>query len=190
MHRDVFHERGRALEEAFFANVDQKLMDRIRERIAATATQESLEQISGLHDPVILQHLMEHNINAANFAALTLLPSVEIAWSDGVVSPQEREAVVKAAIGLGLQPEGPGVELLKQWLHDRPTGSMLRSWCEYAAALARILPAEKLAQVRGEIIGKAKAVAEASGGFLGLGSKISAVEQHALERFESALLPS
>ena len=62
-------------------------------------------------------------------AALTLAPLVEVAWADGVVTPGERDAVLKAAkaLGLGQRSEFCRSTLLR-WLHQPPPTEALEAW--------------------------------------------------------------
>ena len=62
-------------------------------------------------------------------AALALAPLVEVAWADGVVTPGERDAVLKAAraLGLGQRSEFCRSTLLR-WLHEPPPTAALEQW--------------------------------------------------------------
>ncbi len=62
-------------------------------------------------------------------AALALAPLVEVAWADGVVTPAERDGVLKAtkALGLGQRAEFCRSTLLR-WLHEPPPTEALERW--------------------------------------------------------------
>jgi hypothetical protein len=62
-------------------------------------------------------------------AALALAPLVEVAWADGVVTPAERDGVLKAAkaLGLGQRSEFCRSTLLR-WLHESPPTEALDRW--------------------------------------------------------------
>jgi hypothetical protein len=59
-------------------------------------------------------------------------------------------------------------------------------WTQYVKALSENLDTAERNTLRHDVIGRAREVAEAAGGFLGMGSKISQAEQKMLERLESA----
>jgi hypothetical protein len=62
---------------------------------------------------------------------------------------------------------------------------MLEAWTTYTTGLcASITPAERAA-LRSVVMGQARAVAEAAGGFLGVG-KVSGAEEEMLARLERA----
>jgi hypothetical protein len=62
------------------------------------------------------------------------------------------------------------------------------SWSSYVKGLCERLDEAGRSALKTEILGRAEAVAEAAGGFLGLGSKISKEEQEALDRLERAFV--
>ena len=115
-----------------------------------------------------------------------LVPLVEVAWADGEVSPKEREAILDAAAGRGVEKGSTTCELLENWLQRQHGGELLQTWKRYVKAIARQLDADKLQAVKERVLGEARAVAEAAGGILGLGFKVSASEEKVLADLESA----
>src|SRR5687767_14362149 len=105
---DVFGDRRKALEDSFFRERDQQL----------------------------LKNLVKAGVRADTLAALTLIPLVEVAWADGAVSADEREAVLKAAAENGVKQGSASYELLARWLAERPDVRVIASWKEYVHALA------------------------------------------------------
>ena len=98
----------------------------------------------------------------------------------------ERKAVLSAARSQGVDDASPAGLLLEGWLSTPPSAGLREAWRDYVGALSASLEPEQRASLRDEVIGRARAVAEAAGGFLGMGSKVSAREQEVLERLESA----
>ena len=70
--------------------------------------------------------------------------------------------------------------LLQGWLEDCPDSALQEAWQNYARALARELDSTNLAKVRNSVLKRARQVADAAGGFLGLGNRISKNEESAL----------
>lgn len=187
MSHDSFQDREQALENHFFSEVDKQLLAKLKAQLATKDAAAALADVSGIRDESVLADLVQAGVTPENFAALSLVPLVEVAWSDGAVTGQERDAVLKAAAESGLTSASASYPMLKSWLENRPGMTTVQAWKEYAAALAKTLPEDQLTRLRGEIISRAKAIAESSGGFLGFGSKISVMEQKALKEFEEAL---
>jgi hypothetical protein len=111
---------------------------------------------------------------------------VEVAWADGEIQDEERRAILRAAAERGIAPGSINHQLLDNWLRRQPTPVLIEAWKHYARALLGQLGPEEQRVMRERTIGSARAVAEAAGGFLGLGS-ISAVEKATLQDLESAL---
>ena len=114
------------------------------------------------------------------------MPLVEVAWANGNVDDKERTAVMRAAEANGVVPGSPSHEILDKWLQHRPDARLLKAWGEYIVDLCAALTPEEKRGLRDELIARSRAVAEASGGFLGLGNKVSAEEQVVLEQLTKA----
>jgi hypothetical protein len=186
---DAFGDRRKALEDTFFHERDKVLLEKLRVEIETFETHRQLAHVSGILDDHVLKNLVKAGVQAETLAALTLIPLVEVAWSDGAVSAEEREAVLKAAAENGISQGSASYELLARWLAERPDVRIIASWKEYVQALAKSMPAESIAVMRDRLIQRCRRVAESAGGFLGLTSKISKVEQAAIDQFERAATP-
>ena len=79
----------------------------------------------------------------------------------------------------------PGYALLESWLAKRPSDELIDTWEAYIKALVGQLSDEQNRLLKNQIVGFAKMVAAAAGGFLGIG-KVSASEEKVLHRIESA----
>jgi hypothetical protein len=176
-------DRRKALEEAFFANQDAKLIARIkadRERSLAIA---ALRSASGITDADLLGRLVDLGIDARSWTALALVPLVEVAWADGKMDAREREAILAAAAEHGLRPDSPGHALLENFLTTRPEASLFASWGVYVTELLANLTAADREAMRTRLVERARKVARAAGGILGVGS-ISDAEQQAIDALE------
>jgi hypothetical protein len=186
---DIFGDRRKALEDAFFRERDQLLLEKLRLEMETLEENRHLAHVSGILDDKVLTNLVKAGVRAETLAAVTLIPLVEVAWADGSVSDDEREAVLKAASENGVQEGSASQQLLNHWLKDRPDVRIIAAWKEYVGALAKAMPADSMHALRERLIGRMRSVAEATWGFMGLGRKISKVEQAAIEEFERATLP-
>jgi hypothetical protein len=119
--------------------------------------------------------------------AFSLVPLVEVAWADGEIQDRERKAILDAAIEKGVEADSPTCTLLDNWLHTKPDQVLYETWRSYIDELLRSLGDDARAQMKTSVIGRARAVAEAAGGFLGVGS-ISDAEKTMLEELEQAFV--
>jgi hypothetical protein len=147
---------------------------------------EALAEASGITHVPTLEQLVVLGVGCETLAALTLYPLVAVAWVDGKIDRHERDAVLKAADRCGLKPESTSYRLLVDWLDHAPPDAVLRSaWKGLVAELCTDMDDEARASFRDEILGRTRAVANASGGFLAL-DKTSSAEQRLLEDLATA----
>lgn len=179
-------DRRRALEEAFFAQRDRQLRERLREKAVKDAWRQGLAEASGIGDEAVLDRLVSLGVEPETVAALTLVPLVEVAWADGDVHAKEKDAVLKAAANTGIEEGTAASELLAGWLQERPKPELRTAWTAYAGALSAMLDGPERAALKEGLLGRARSVAAAAGGFLGMG-RISNEEEAALAELERAL---
>jgi tellurite resistance protein len=183
---ELLGDRRRALEEEFFRRQDERLRERLRAEEHRRAEKAELSTASGITDDVLLTKLLALGIHARTLAPLALVPLVEVAWADGKLEDKERAAVLRAAEASGLQADSPGYGLLGGWLATRPDPGLRELWTQYTRSLCATLDADARRALRADIMGRARTVAEAAGGFLGLGSKVSAAEDAVLSELAQA----
>ena len=185
MSSDALHKREKALEEEFFARKDQQLRDKLKATFEQEVTREKLKAATGLTDPQILDRLVALQVRGETMAAFWLYPLVEVAWADGKVDRRERDAIIEAAVGGGIERGSAGFEALETALADGPTEARREVWFAYARDLAARLDPKERRAVREDLVQRARVVAEASGGVLGV-RKVSSNEQRVLDRIAEA----
>ncbi len=184
---DALHRRGRALEEAFFKDRDQKLLQVLRRKLAADEARDLLAAATGVADQIVLKELAD--LEAPQLlAVLGLFPLAEMAWCDGNVTPEERRAVLSAAAEMGVSVESPPHQLLDRWLETRPLAAAESLWVDYVSAICQTLKPATVAKLKDNVMDRARRVAEASGGILGMGNKVSAAEQACLHQLAQAFV--
>jgi hypothetical protein len=182
---DAFGERRRALEEAFFRDRDAKLLQKLRDELAAMEDRNKLAHVSGIMDENVLIDLVQAGVQAETLLAMRLVPMVVVAWSDGQIAPEERAAILNAAAAEGIAPGSATHDLLVRWLDQQPDERIVTAWKEYVSAVARMMPAESLTEIKRQMLDRCRRVARARGGLLGYGA-ISAAEQATIDEFASA----
>lgn len=183
---DPFAKRERAMEDEFFHRVDEKLRENLRQKMEREQARESITAATGIDDTGLLDALLDAGIRSETLVALTLIPSVFVAWADGSVTDAERDTVMKAASERGIDSGHLAHEVLQGWLGKRPPKSLWATWKQYAEIAGTTLDAETKSRLTEEIVKHATLVAKASGGILGIG-KISAAEQTVLDDVSTAL---
>ena len=187
---DVLGARGKSLEDEFFHKEDQRLRERLREARAATAAREGLSKASGITKPEILDKLIRLGITAETVAALSIVPLVEVAWADGSLDAKERQAVLAAAQQSGFASDSVEHAMLEAWLNRRPEPKLMTAWTELVRGMSEQMTPEETAKLKARLIDRARAVARASGGTFGLGSKVSRQEAAMLSQLERAFGPA
>lgn len=179
---DALNDRRKELEEGFFAQQNAKLVEKLRAEKQNALTLEGLTQATGITSQPVLDALLKLKLDATTVAALALFPLVQVAWADGTVDEKEKKAVLDAAAKSGVQAGSPALGLLESWLKSAPPAALESTWAGYVQALTAKLSAGDKALLKNELLGRARTVAEASGGILGMGNKVSANEDKVLAR--------
>ena len=184
MPADALERFCRAIEAAFYR-------DDVADFRAALAAEEAtaagaLARATGIDDVALLARLASLGIRPETLAALTLIPLVETAWADGVMDRAERNAVLAGAATCGIVEGSASHRLLELWTGERPTPELTQLWRDFIAALGSSLSPRERASLRTKVIGRARAVAAAAGGFLASGPGISPEEQAVMDELGSA----
>lgn len=178
--------RGRALEDAFFNKKDEELLAKLRAQEEAKRKQGQLASATGIRDSAVLAELVADGIEPDRLTALVIVPIVLMAWRKGMIEPAERNAILRAAEQRGVVAGSPEWQLVEGWLERRPRKELRSAWESYVAAVREKLPPAAFAKLRDDIVGRAREVARAAGGFLGIAS-VSADERQVIAELEKAL---
>ncbi len=177
--------RAKTLEDLFFLARDKKLTEELRRIRKMKETKEALASVSGITNQDVLQKLIELNIRPEILASLAMAPLVEVAWADGKIDEKEKKAVLEAACKSFIPKDSVDFNLLRCWLEHKPDSKLLEAWVHYMKGLCEKLSDTEKDALKKDLIGHARAVAQAAGGFLGLGSKISKTEEQMLVQLEA-----
>jgi hypothetical protein len=175
----------RPLEEAFYHKRDIDLIAEFRQKETKQTRKKMLSELSGITNEEVLQQLIAQDIHAEMLAAFLLIPILEVVWADGEVQPEERNVVLHAIEEAGIQKSSVAFRLTEQWLERQPEPKLMKLWTDYTRELMGHLTIESQECIKRTVIGHARAVAEACGGFLGFG-RISGEEQKVLSALEAA----
>ena len=186
MSSDALKARGRALEEAFFAQKNHELLKAFHEKLEADERRAEIIAVTGINDEATINKLMDLGVDAQSIAAVSLIPLVRVVWADRTVDEKERDAVMSAAKESGIDRGESAYDLLKNWLDKRPDDQLFAAWADYVEVLKETLDADAFKNLGDAVSKRANEVAAATGGLLGIG-KISAVEQEVLDEIAKSL---
>jgi len=181
----VLEQRRKGLEESFFAKHNRELLEKLRQKTDAAERREQFIAVSGIRNQALLDELVGLGLDAGSLAALGLIPMLQVAWADGKVQQRERDALLEAARKSGVVPGGPGYELFVGWLEREPDARLFKVWKDYIHALRGAVSEDSMRALRVEVLARAKAVARAAGGILGVGS-VWGTEKGVLDQLEAA----
>ena len=189
---EILRERGRSLEDEFFRREDARLKEKLRESAQREGAREALARASGIQNPEILERLMKLEVRPETVTALSLGGADQrsmlamVAWADGSLDDNERRVLLERAGTSGLAPGSPERTLLEEWLTRKPDPKLLTAWSHLVQGLCQQMSREEVAVFKAGLLERARAVAGASGGLLGMGSKVSGAEADIIKRLESA----
>jgi hypothetical protein len=186
MSEEILGERRRALEESFFAKKNRELLEKLKSEQADQLEAKRIAEVSGIQDEAVLKELVAHRIGGGTVAALGLAPLVLVAWADGKMEHEEREAILQAAVGEGLLANTEAYRLLQGWLDEQPDDDLIATWKAYASGLTESLAPAVREKLQADLIGRVRRVAEAAGGFLGF-HKVGPEELAVMQDLEAAI---
>lgn len=162
--------KQKALNDKFFEEIDRQLLAELRSDLEAGTRIEALSAATGIADANLLTELVHLDIHPETLAAFRMVPLLMVAWSDRILQKQERDTLLELAGRHGIQPGTASYQLLNDWLQREPPAELFAAWKEYVEELCEVLTPAAVSALRSEVVGQAETVAEAAGGFLGIGA--------------------
>lgn len=186
---DSLRDRGNALEDKFFADLDSQLLEELKAKQDRDSTLAEFSRVTCIKDESVLNSVIKLGISSQSIAALRVFPLIAVAWADGVVEESEREKIMEMASRHLGNADCPSYKLLRTWLEKKPSEEVQDAWLTYAKGLVEALSPEDAASLKQSLVEEVREVASASGGLLGWGS-ISKGEHVAMNKIISALTRS
>ncbi len=180
---DSIASRGSSMEEQFFLKAEAELLEKVRARAAKENERRALGDYHEVDDPELLKAFEEAGYDRDTVHVLHLVPILQVAWADGKISAAERTEILKIAAARDVAEGSAAHRKLLGWLEAPPSADFFKRSMGIIAGLVEVFPEAKRTALHGDVMASALAVASASGGFLGLGGKVSAVEQAMLSTF-------
>src|SRR6478609_868272 len=97
MAKDMFRDRERAEEAAYFHQQDARLIEKLRHKAQFSEVAHALADKLHEDEPALLERIQKLGVTLDTGSAFILAPLVEVAWADGSVSHAERDAILQIA---------------------------------------------------------------------------------------------
>jgi hypothetical protein len=163
MAKDVFHDRERAEEAAYFSQQDVRLIEKLRERARLSEIAGALAEKLKVDDRGLLDRVIKLGVTIDTGAAFLLTPLLETAWADGHVDRAERRAVLRLAQDRGVAPGSADMNQVLRWLTVRPPRALFEAALQTIKLGLSVLPRDEAEQRVAGIIRACERVARSSG---------------------------
>jgi hypothetical protein len=178
---------GRANEDVHFRRKDAELIQDLKVKEAAQKERAGIKQATGITDDHVVAELQAFGYDRETVRVLHLVPLLRVAWVDGEISREEKQHILEAARLHGVEPDSRAHRRLQSWLEHQPGDEFFRKSLRAVRAVLHAMEPEQKHARRFGLLSLCVKVAAASGGFFGLGSKISAAERALLAEIASEL---
>lgn len=160
---------ARILDTIFLSEAEAQALDHVIDSTPHHSLTEALSAVSGINNPVVLDLMVKNGVTPRTLASLVVVPLVEVAWADGSFHAKEHAAIMK---GLEETPLTKAVDraILSEWVRRQPNPLLLGAWKALVSDLCSLLGTGQVAVLKQEIMRFARMVADAEGGFLGIGA--------------------
>jgi hypothetical protein len=164
MAKDIFRERERGEEQAYFRQEDAKLIAKLRQKAQLSEIAHALAEKLHVDEPALLERIQKLGVTLDTGSAFILAPLIEVAWVDGVVSHAERETILHIANQRGVAPGSADYRQLLDWLAHRPSDEVFQTALEAIRIGLSVLPPDESEKRIANMIKACEDVAQAAGG--------------------------
>jgi hypothetical protein len=184
IHRQIFEvdEMTSDEEDKYFEQrASEWREDKRREKRLDAIQAEERENVADVLDTTeeVAQEAIELGFDGETARVLPLVPMIQAAWADGKIQTRELGKVEELAEQYGIDFEGPDGEFFRAMLKEKPSEVFFE---RVDRVIAHLLETSDDDRSR-SLIEHVREVAEASGGFFGLGDPIDEEEQKVLDQF-------
>jgi len=173
-------------ETEYFHQLDVELIENMRRRADQEEQRRRMTETCQIDDPDILEALERLGYSPTTVSLLCLVPLVQVAWADCVVSHAERNRIFAIAGLHGVKESTPAYHQLEAWLDWPPPAEFFQGTLRAIHAALDLLPPNERNARRDVLIDHCTDVAAAAGWHLG---KIGAAERKLIEELHRQLEP-
>ena len=164
MTKDIFRDRERGEEDAYFRQQDAKLIAKLRQKAQLSEIAHALAEKLHADEPALLERIQKLGVTLDTGSAFILAPLVEVAWVDGDVSHAERDTILHIAKQRGVAPGSADYHQLLDWLAHRPSDEVFQTALEAIRIGLSVLPPDESERRIATMIKACEDVAQAAGG--------------------------
>lgn len=164
MAKDIFRDRERGEEQAYFRQEDAKLIAKLHQKAQLNEIAHALAEKLHAAEPALLDRIQKLGVTLDTGSAFILAPLVEVAWVDGQVSDAERDTILDIAQQRGVELGSADYRQLLDWLAHRPSDEVFRTALEAIRIGLSVLPPDESEKRIATIIKACEDVAQAAGG--------------------------
>ena len=164
MAKDIFRDRERGEEQAYFRQEDAKLIAKLHQKAQLSEIAHALAEKLHADEPALLDRIQKLGVTLDTGSAFILAPLVQVAWVDGQVSDAERDTILDIAQQRGMELGSADYRQLLDWLAHRPSDEVFRTALEAIRIGLSVLPPDESEQRIATIIKACEDVAQAAGG--------------------------
>lgn len=186
------HSRGRPprskeKEDEYFRRKDAELLEERRREAAVRKESAEIKSALGIDDERVVAELRASGYDRETIPLLHLVPLIQIAWADGEISQDERRQILEAARLHGVKEGSSAQGQLVSWLDARPGENFFRGSLQAIRAILHTLDPKHRQTRAADLLTLCTRVAAASGGFFGIGRKVSLEEKQLLAEITAKL---
>jgi hypothetical protein len=163
MTKDIFRDRERGEEQAYFREQDARLIAKLRQKAKLSEIAHALAEKLHADEPELFERIQKLGVTLDTGSAFILAPLVEVAWVDGDVSDAERHTILHIAEQRGVAPGSADYRQLLDWLAHRPSDEVFRTALEAIRIGLSVLSTDESEQRIATIIKACEDVAQAAG---------------------------
>ncbi len=165
-------------EEKYFAEVEAQLRRELRveldQKAHKLAEASKIAATLAVDDATLAARVHELGFDGETARVFDVLPLVHVAWADGKVHREERTMILDLVAGRGVAPGTAAFRTIEALLEERPTDTFMHESIELLRAIAQRSGRSH------DIVQQCIEIADASGGILGLGRRVTSVERDAI----------
>jgi tellurite resistance protein len=173
-------------EERYFKELEMERRAQLRKKLDKAASQlqdkRKIADTVGTEDLDIVRRIRALGFDGDSARVFDLLPLIHVAWADGSIQRGERAAIFRVLESRNISPDSSAFTLIASLLEERPS----EAYMDESLALLRAIVRDRAECCR-NIVDLCVTVADASGGFLGLGDKIANEERELIQAIANML---